>query len=56
MAVIRQDNRHPVTSMRLPVDLRTRITQAAPDRPMADVTREALELWLAHQDTEPGTP
>lgn len=51
----RLDRRDPITSMRLPLSLRERISEAAPDRSMAEVTREALELWLSAQTIEAGT-
>ena len=49
----RLDSRDPITSMRLPVVLRERISEAAPERSMAEVTREALELWLSVNARDP---
>lgn len=45
----RPSRRAPITSMRLPVDLRAQVAEAAPDRSMGSVIREALTLWLEGQ-------
>lgn len=36
----------PITSVRLPRDLRAAVAEMAPDRSMGSVVREALEQWV----------
>lgn len=51
----RPPGRTPAMSVRLPTDLRDRVSDVAGDRPIGSVIREALVLWLEVQPDDDET-